>query len=384
MKIILWVIVLIEIGFFFALSQKFLWWDERFSIEYAQKSSFYTLISRSGEISHPPGMYVLYKFLLEIPVSSSELRFVHFIIFIITIVLVKDIFKRLELSYISQMMGLIFWVSSGYIFHFIYQLRMYSWGILFMLLSVWLTLRLEHRKSLFISVLTILVDLMGVLFVYGYIFWPLIRLLALSLNRSSGRFRLGPRFIIYLLALVALSLYMLSPLQQIELIHNHYIDWVKPPAVSDLFSMTASLLGNSAGIYLQEGYNYPKPLVFFVEKLVLVMLFDTVAQLLSAVVLSVCSIQYIRSHFSGLAIMRKLYLSALSIFLIVFILSSLFNLHFFHIRQFFVFAVMFHLAIVPVFVSTHLGKIGIIVFVFLTYLNALMNYLMHVQAFPYS
>ena len=228
--------------------------DEIHSLFFFSEHSFLSLNIRAVEPIHPNGIYVLLKFLYSFTPSVLALRVWIFILFLASSVVFWQIMKVFSFKTNGKLAGLALWVSSAYLWHFSFQLRMYGPASLFVLLSFWSILKKKPWLSL-------LFDWLLLVFAYGGGLFVVAKWVAyLSLQALQLRKTKKPKN--HFVTNLGLSLGVLIPItviashfwQNNSIVNQNFLYWVKTPVSAD---WSLGLFSFATGLFLPyfEGYS---------------------------------------------------------------------------------------------------------------------------------
>ena len=249
-------VVVIVIGIFWhfqATWHQTLFGDEIHSLFFFSERSFFSLITRAVEPIHPNGIYVLLKLLHSITPSVFALRIWMFVIFLASCVVAWLIMNHFSLKLHTKLAGLSIWVSSAYLWHFAFQLRMYGPVFLLCLLSFW---SLLHKKTW----LSLGFDWLLLSFAYGGSLFVVAKWLAflglqvIQLKKTktvTKQLLMNLSFAIG--GLLPILLIFTQFLQNHSTINQDFLYWVKTPVFAD---WSLGLLSLMSGLFLPyfEGF----------------------------------------------------------------------------------------------------------------------------------
>lgn len=325
---------------FQAIWHQALFGDEIHSLFFFSEHTFLSLITKPVEPIHPNGVYVLLKFLHSITPNVQYLRIWIFVLFLASCAVLWQIMREFSYKTKGQLAGLAFWVSSAYLWHFSFQLRMYGPAFLLVLLSFWLILKKKPWLSLLFDWLLLLFAFGGCIFVVAKwtAYFGLQTLQLRKMKKPKKR----------LLVNVGLSLGALVPIAAIvyhfwqnnAAINQNFLYWVKTPADSD---WSLGLFSFATGLFLPYFEGYAGLGQIWMQLGAISGLFT----LLGFAILLVCSYMY-RSKlllwFTKLSWTAQLlwftYAISLILYTALFFWSVGFGSHFFHIRQIFPIAII--------------------------------------------
>ncbi len=308
--------------------------DEIHSLFFFQNNSWWNLISSPLEPIHPNGVYLLLKALYVVTPTVIALRFWQFVIFLASCMMLWQIFQKLQIRTQVAMLGLALWVSSAYLWHFSFQLRMYGPAFLVMLLSTLFMLKKKLTWAIFLDWSLLLMVYGGGIFLLAK--WFAYLLLALSNKNCQKKYHHFRTALIHsLFIIVPLALIFLKYLFQQHLINESYLYWVKAPVWQDWSLGVISLM---SGLFLPyfEGYadlnSKWLQLGGLVNALALMLLFTI--SIITWIKRRLCFDWWKNSSFNAQFIV------AMWIIIMVFytglhLWSMLFGSHLFHIRQIF-------------------------------------------------
>lgn len=309
-----YVLILIGIGIHLIVGiQQPLFGDEIHSIFFANSYSYQELITKPIEVIHPNTYYLVIKFLINLGLSVTGLRVIQWAVFCLSLIPVYGIFRKLKLSENLALVGLVAWTWSSYLLRFSYMIRMYGLGMLLITLSIYMAM--NHK---FISQLVI--DFLGVNLVMGYWFFIPIKYATLFFKHKRESI-----LALTFLALIAIPTYQ-NAVNARQSISTNYLYWVPIPQATDVLSMTTALLGLTSTAYF-EGYA-PTPTSLPVTLLLLFCLLSI-------------AIMYLKK--TKVTFITKLAIASLCFYSALFVISLVFNLQLFHIRQLFPVAIIFTL-----------------------------------------
>lgn len=211
--------------------------DEANSILMARQNSYQTLLTRQIEKIHPNGSYLTTKLFLDLGLGVLGIRVAHWLLFCLTLWPTYLIYKQLGLSNTAARVGLIIWTFSPYILLQSYLIRMYSYGIFFLVCSLYFTLNKKIRFS-------ILMDILGIYFVSGY--WIFVLAKCLALGRQCKL-----RILAVMVVAFLVNIYFAMNVSR-EI--SSYLSWLPTVRLPDLLSMSTALLGLTSTAYY-EGYS---------------------------------------------------------------------------------------------------------------------------------
>lgn len=324
--------------------------DEIHSLFFLASHTWLELTSTPIEPVHPNGYYIFLKLWHTIIPSVLFLRWIQWIIFILsTIFFVMNIIvltnnKSAKKQIISTIIwSTSFFVSSAYLWHFQFQLRMYGLGILLILISLLLTLKKKYWQA---SV----IDWLLTSIVYGSVLWILARWSALWIHQILSNKSLTKQKLIRLLTANALSvipvLFVLWEFKKnTSLIETSFLYWVHIPTFSDWSLALISMISGKLLPYF-EGYSN---ISIHYQSIGMIANFGIFLAIMIGVVIGIFRI----------ILKKKIFTNFLSLLLIAtfflysgtFLYTLLWGGHIFHIRQLFPIALILWVAGVSFFMQ---------------------------------
>jgi hypothetical protein len=319
-----------------ALTQPFMG-DEILSIFFANSYSFSNLISHQLELVHPNTYYLLVKLLLNLGLSTTGLRLVSFTFFLCSLLLWYYLAKTLTYKLSDRLIFTLFWAGSPYILRFSYLVRMYGTGFIFALLSIILILKwVKSSKSKYFLYSTI-ADVLGTLFVFGYILLPLTKLITFFIFRyrvSKLRKLLPQAFIFWAVCILVPVWHYYSGA---EVLLQKFLWWVPATKLVDVFLALPALLGLA-------GFGYFEAHTPLTRSLILLGLFTVIGLSVSIVIAVILKnspqLKSIRFNQIKTWMLRLCCIGAL-VYLLTFTIALLSGWRIFHIRQLYVIAIFF-------------------------------------------
>jgi|GEM_PF-4674700 len=233
--------------------QQHLFGDEIHSLFFLAENSFSELLLKPVEPIHPNGSYLLLKTVYGIFPQVEALRILMFGVFLLSCYGVWKILEKFFKGTTEKLIGLSLWVSSAYIWHFSYQLRMYGFAFLIGLFSI-LAL-LNHKKTI-----SLVLDWLLLFFVYGgalfvFIKWATYISVLIFKNAKSTNLKAEIKAsIIHFIAATLPIFFVVSKFLVKETdINASYLYWIKTPVWADWGLGLGSFL---TGLFLPyfEGY----------------------------------------------------------------------------------------------------------------------------------
>jgi len=285
--------------------------DEANSILMARESSYQTLVAHQIEKTHPNGSYLITKILWDLGLGITGIRVVHWFLFCLTLWPVYSIYKQLGLSKTSSLIGLIIWTLSPYLLLQSYLIRMYVYGILTVVYSLYFSL----RKQVWASTI---MDLLGVYFVSGYWIYVIAKHLALGKkNHLPTLATMAAAFVINFVSATTVSRAV-----------STYLNWMPQVRLPDILSMFTTLLGLTSPAYY-EGYSQTPSSLFL-----------TLSLTIPIIILVVIFLGSKHKLNDAVKYFLRLTIVILIGYLSIWILSLFLHLPLFHVRQLFSIAVV--------------------------------------------
>lgn len=254
-----WPIILVGLGLSYHLKAAFtqnLFGDEIWTIFFANSYSGRELLFGPAlEAVHPNTYYWLFQIGQKLGLSIIGWRLFTASLFGLGLIILNSILKSWRISWPERLIFFSLWTISPYLLRFSFLLRMYAPAMLIWLISVWLLNKFFEHQHWQWWLAGIGVDLLGLSLVYGYWWWLVIKFLALISNCWLGRHWPQParwfttwagKIALCLQALVVISLgvgLVFYYGQEGQNLATVYLAWIPPLKVVDLGLGLASLLG---------------------------------------------------------------------------------------------------------------------------------------------
>lgn len=247
----------------------------------------------------------------------SGIRLFLALLFTLTLWPVYRIFISLQQSKTQSLLGTVLWSLAPYILLQSYLIRPYAFGIFFLVFSLYFTQSKRFWSS-------ILVDLLGVSFVSGYWIFVLAKYLAFG-KKVSGK--------ALVIMSAALGINILT-IMNVERAISTHLDWMPTTKVPDILSMLTTLMGLTSPAYY-EGYSSSPSSLY----------------LTSGLLVSIIAIGFLFFRQKNTLTNTHKYLLKLGLFtcfgyIAIWLLSFLFHLPIFHVRQLFPIAVILTLTMI--------------------------------------